>query len=103
MDGHYHINLPLKRESVQMPNNRSAALQRALNLMNKLKNNLELHSEYTGFMCDMVNAGYAVKEPTGQVNRQDGKGQYIPHHRVFHPQKKICVVFDCAASYQGVC
>ena len=61
-----------------------------------------LHAVDTGFMRDMLNAGYAVKEPTAQVNRQK-KGWYIPHHRVFHPQKKkIRVAFDCAASYQGV-
>jgi len=37
--------------------------------------------------------GYAVKVPGTELARQD----------VYHPQnKKVHVVFDCAASYQGV-
>lgn len=28
--------------------------------------------------------------------------RYIPHHRLYHPKKKkLHVVFDCGASYQG--
>ncbi len=28
---------------------------------------------------------------------------YIPHHGIYHPkkQRKICVVFDCAAEFEG--
>lgn len=51
----------------------------------------------------MVNKGYAAKVPTRLLNCQGGKVWYIPHHGVYHPQKKkLRVVFDCAASYQGV-
>lgn len=102
-DGHYSISLPTKKSCVQMPNNRSAVLQRALSLQRKLKRNPALHEEYTAFMSDMLSKGYAVEVPTTQLNRKDGKQWYIPHHGVYHPQKKkLRVVFDCAASYQGV-
>lgn len=103
VDGHHYIDLPMKKTSVQMPNNRSAAVQRALNLKNKLKKNPAFHGEYTSFMSDMVNKGYAEKVPKRLLSRQDGKVWYIPHHGVYHPQKKkLRVVFDCAASFQGV-
>lgn len=103
IDGHYSISLPTKKLCVQMPNNRSAVLQRALSLQHKLKWNPALHEEYTAFMSDLLSKGYAVEVPTTQLNRKDGKQWYIPHHGVYHPQKKkLRVVFDCAASYQGV-
>lgn len=103
INGHYYISLPMKKLCVQMPNNRSAVLQRALNLQHKLKRNPAFHEEYTTFMNDMLSKGYAVEVPTTQLKRQDGKLWYIPHHGVYHPQKKkLRVVFDCAASYQGV-
>ena len=33
----------------------------------------------------------------------DGKINYVPHHRVYHPRKpgQIRVVFDCSAQYKG--
>ena len=102
-DGHYYLNLPMKKLNVQMPNNRSAVMQRALNLKNKLVKNPTFHEEYVTFMNDMLNKGYATEVPETKLNRQDGKVWYIPHHGVYHPQKKkLRVVFDCAASYQGV-
>ncbi|KAK0152983.1 hypothetical protein N1851_005350 [Merluccius polli] len=98
-DGHYYLSLPMKKLCVQMPNNRSAVLQCALNLKNKLKRNPAFHEEYSTFMNDMLSKGYAIEVPTTQLNRQDGKLWYIPHHGVYHPQKKkLRVVFDCAAS-----
>lgn len=88
MDGHYYISLPTKKLCVQMPNNRSVVLQRTLNLQHKLKRNPVFHEEYTAFMTDIVTKGYAVEVPTTQLNRQDGRLWYIPHHGVYHPQKK---------------
>ncbi len=54
-------------------------------------------------MNDMFKKGHAIKVPTPHLSRQDGQVWYIPHHGVYHPQKKrLRVVFDCAASFQGV-
>ncbi|KAL0162190.1 hypothetical protein M9458_041586, partial [Cirrhinus mrigala] len=51
----------------------------------------------------MFEKGHTVKVPTPHPSRQDGQVWYIPHHGVHHPQKKkLRVVFDCAASFQGV-
>ncbi|KAI2661009.1 UvrABC system protein B [Labeo rohita] len=102
-DNHYYIGLPFKKAVIQMPNNRSAAMQRALNLKKKFKKKRSFHEEYSNFMNDMFEKGHAVKVPTPHLSRQDGQVWYIPHHGVYHPQKKkLRVVFDCAASYQGV-
>ena len=101
-DGHHYIGLPKKNPAVIMPNNRSAAVQRALTLKRKLSKNPGFHQEYNAFMSDMISKGYAVKVPEEQLSKQDGKVWYVPHHGVYHPQKKkLRVVFDCAARFQG--
>ncbi|XP_070571225.1 uncharacterized protein [Ptychodera flava] len=48
--------------------------------------------------------GYAIRVPNDELDRDDGKVWYIPHHGVYHPKKpeKIRVVFDCSAKFQGV-
>lgn len=54
-------------------------------------------------MKGIIEKGYAEKIPTEQLGRQDGRVWYIPHHGVYHPKKKkIRVVFDCTAKYQGM-
>ncbi|GAA6087285.1 uncharacterized protein LOC112138581 [Tachysurus ichikawai] len=48
-----------------------------------------------------VSKGYAEQVPAKDLMRSDGQIWYIPHHGVCHPtKKKICVVFDCGASFQ---
>ena len=102
VDGHYYINMPTKTLPVSLPNNRNAAVQRALTLKKKLIKNPAFHQEYKDYMSDLIKAGYAVKVPETQLKRQDGKVWYIPHHGVYHPQKgTFRTVFDCAASFQG--
>ncbi len=101
-DGHYVIGHPKKKDVVTMPNNHSVAVQRALALKKKFKRNLVFHQEYSDFMKDMITKGYAVRVPENQLKCQDGKKWYVPHHGVYHPQKKkLRVVFDCGASFQG--
>lgn len=53
-------------------------------------------------MNDIVSKGYAEQVPTEELARGDGRLWYIPHRGVYHPRKgKICVVFDCAATFQS--
>lgn len=86
-----------------MPNNRCMAQQRAENLKRKLKKNPDFHKDYIKFMRDIIDKGYAEKIPAEQLSRNDGRVWNIPHHGVYHPKKKkIRVVFDCKATYQGV-
>lgn len=54
-------------------------------------------------MTGIIEKGYAVMVPTKQLSRDDGRVWYIPHHGVYHPKKKkIRVVFDCTATFQGI-
>lgn len=102
VDGHYSIALPLRNKDLKMPNNRKVAEQRALNLKHKFLKNHNFHSEYTTFMEGIIERGYAVKVPTTDLRRDNGKVWYLPHHGVFHlKKKKLRVVFDCGTSYRG--
>lgn len=102
LDGHYCMRLPLKDDKIKMPNNRDVAEQRLKSLQKRLKKNLEFHEDYTRFMNNIIDKGYAEKVPVENLHRGDGKVWYIPHHGVYHQKKKkIRVVFDCNASYRG--
>ena len=99
----YQMDLPLRERNISMPNNKDQAKGFARRLREKLSKNEEMHQQYTTFMDDLENQGYAEKVPEVELNRNDGKTWYIPHHGVYHPQKpgKIRVVFNCPISYKG--
>ncbi|KAK7104060.1 uncharacterized protein [Littorina saxatilis] len=97
-DGHLQMPLPFKKKPV-LPNNYVLAAQRLEHLKKKLQRNTEYYNEYNEFMNDIIRRGDAeeAKETTGQE-------WYIPHHGVFHPQKKkLRVVFDCSAKFNNTC
>ena len=53
-------------------------------------------------MGDLLSKGYAVEVPVNELERKD-RVWYLPHHPVINPNKdKPRIVFDCAATYQGV-
>ena len=59
--------------------------------------------EYVAFLGDIFESSYAEEVPQEELGQSTGKVWYLPHHGVYHPKKKkLRVVFDCAASYQGV-
>ena len=101
-DGHYELPLPLRNESLALPNNEKLAVHRLQQLKLRFRRDEKYKEDYTAFMNDMIKKGYAEKIPKNEV-RKDGKIWYLPHHGVFHPQKpdKIRVVFDCSAEYKG--
>ena len=89
-NGHYQLDLPFRKENTVMPNNKVIAEQRLANLKRKLKKNEHFQSEYTDFLSDVIDNGYAEVVPQEQLERKDGRVWYIPHHGVYHPQKS-CV------------
>ena len=101
-DGPYELPLPLRNESLTLPNNEKLAAHRLQQLKLRFQRDEKYKEDYSAFMNDMVKKGYAEKIPKDEV-RQDGRIWYLPHHGVFHPQKpnKIRVVFDCSAEYKG--
>ena len=100
--GHYCLPLPFRNPGVIFPNNRAQAVSRAGTLKKKMLKDKGFQAEYNIFVQNMLNMGFARKVP--DIERNDPNVWYIPHHAVFHPtKKKIRVVFDCAAKYQGRC
>ena len=102
-DGHYTLPIPFRHEDPQLPDNkRMAELQLRL-LRRKLEKNPELSEKYTEGMEDLLSKGYAIEVPQSEVERQNGKVWYLPHHPVVNPNKeKPRIVFDCAAQHHGV-
>ena len=64
---------------------------------------IKFKRDYLTFMNDVISQGYAERVPMEDVQFNDGKVLYIPHHRVYHPKKpdKIRVVFDCSVEFAG--
>ena len=101
--GHYKIKLSFKEKDVTMPNNLCIAKQRVHGLRRRLQKDASYHDEYTKFLTDVINKGYAEQVPQHQLEPCKGKVWYIPHHGVYHPKKKtLRVVFDCGAEFKGV-
>ena len=101
-NGHYTIGLPFKSDNVSLPNNRLQAVQRLSFLAKRFDRERNLHTEYCDFMDKIISEGYVVKVPDEDLSQCDGRVWYLPHHGVYHPKKKkLRVVFDCAARYQG--
>ncbi|XP_041372822.1 uncharacterized protein LOC121386089 [Gigantopelta aegis] len=103
-NGQYYIKLPFRNEDVRMPGNSKQALQRLNSLKKRFFHDPKFRDDYKKFMSDITKKGYAEKVPAEKIKGQDGKLWYVPHHGVYYPRKpgEIHVVFDCAASYQGV-
>ena len=102
-DDHYEMPLPLKSEAAVLPDNHELAEKRSKQLSARFKKNPKFHEDYKNFMKEVTSV-CAEKVPADQLNKRDGKVNYIPHTGVYHPKKpdKIRVVFDCSAKYSGV-
>lgn len=102
-NGHYQLALPFKEDKVIIPNNRSLAKQRLKPLLKKFNKNPKFLNEYKSFLEGVIEKGYAEVIPPEQVNTENGKTWYLPHHGVYYPRKRsLRVVFDYSAFFQGV-
>ena len=111
-DGHYELPLPLKNETIEQTNNKTAALRRLSQLKRRFmgRNGEQYYEHYVEFM-KLIESGYAESVPeipeTDHTSHDQGRKKqnvwYIPYHGVYHSKKpnKIRVVFDCAAEYQN--
>ena len=102
-DGRYVMPLPLKSDSVCLPNNRQLAVKRWNQLKARFKKNPKFFTDYQAFMKDII-LQCAEEVPVDRLKVQDGKVNYVPHTGVYHPKKpgQIRVVFDCSAQFNGV-
>lgn len=102
-DGHYEMPLPLKMERLSLSYNHQLAVKRWHQLLARFKKNPKFLEDYRVFMKDVIDL-CAEKVPPDRLKVQDGRINYVPHTRVYHPRKKdqIRVVFDCSAQFDGL-
>ena len=101
-DGHYTLPIPFRDQQPRFPDNREMAERRLMSLARKLQKNEALRAQYVAGMQELVDKGFAVRVPSEELARNDGKVWYLPHHPVINPRKeKPRIVFDCAAEYRG--
>ena len=102
-DLHYEMPLPFKHQDIQLPNNYAQAEKRLSSLRKRLKSDEKYYTDYCSFMSELISKRYARKVDE-EVEGQHGRTWYLPHHGIYHPQKrKVRVVFDCSATFEGHC
>ena len=104
VEGHHQMPLPFRDDDILMPSNKGQAAIRANWLKKKLKNE-NFHKDYTSFMHNILEKGYARKLSHQSIPpAEEGKDWYLPHHGVYHAKKptKIRVVFDCSTKFAGM-
>ena len=104
-DGHYQMCLPWRQYPPSLPNNRHLAERRLQSLKRRLEKDEVLHEGYKCTIQEYIRKGHAKEVDNGiKQDAQTGSVWYLPHHPVTHPMKpkKVRVVFDCAATCQGV-
>ncbi|CAL8098687.1 unnamed protein product [Calicophoron daubneyi] len=104
VDGHFVVPLPWKIETKMTENNFPLARQRLLYLGRRLGRDNVLHERYTAAMNRNIGKGYVSEVDVDQLRVDYSPKWYLPHHPVVNPKKpkKLRVVLDCAAKFQGV-
>ena len=102
-DKHYEMPLPFRNDAPKLPNNRSIVLKRLNQLKVRLLKDSKYCDDYSKFINEIIENGYAERVPEEELNSDNGHVWYIPHHGVYHPKKpgKIRVVFDCSLRYMN--
>ena len=93
------IPLPFKDDEVKLPNNKSQALSCLSKLKQRFLRDKKYQTDYLTFMNGIIASNYAELVPQEEMELDDGRIWYLPHHGVYHHRKpdKIRVVFDCSA------
>ena len=105
-DGHYEmpLHIPLKSDSITVPNNKLLAVSRWKQLLVRFRMNPQFLSDYKEFMNDVVDK-CAERVSERRLNgKMDEKTNYVSHTGIYYSKKpgQIRVVFDCSARYDGV-
>lgn len=101
VNGHYQLPLPFKSDDVNLPDNRKQAEKRLHSVRRKMEKSTTYREEYVKTIETLLEKGYARK-CNDETKTQQGNLWYLPHHGVYQPvKKKLRIVFDCSASYQG--
>ena len=100
-DGKYSMRIPFESDSVKMPDNRIIAETRLQSLKRRLLKNPSLMEKYAEKMNELIAKGHAEIVTPEQMKGEPGRVNYIPHHPVIHPRKKMRPVFACNTPYKG--
>ncbi len=84
-NGHYEMSLPFKEEGPKLPNHKECTMCRLRCLEKRLQRDNKYYKDYVAFMDDTIARGDAEKVPVEEID--NNPAWYIPHHRVYHPQK----------------
>ena len=101
--GHWEAPLPLRKETMVLPDNRKDALRCLKSKRRTLDKKPLMRKHYFDFMQRLLENDHA--EPVSDKETPQSNHQwYLPHFGVYHPQtpEKIRVVFDSAAETDGV-
>ena len=102
----YQIDLPLRTDHPEIPNNRNQALSRFHGLERRLTepSMRELASRYEQVVEKLILSGTVVPVARSTIDEPKGLVWYLPHFFVTNPNKpgKIRVVFDAAARFRSI-
>ncbi len=96
INGNYECEISFKTPNPKMPNSVPATMRRLRLLEKKLRHNPSLLEEYRPKMQKLLDDGHA--EPASKLPTM----WTLPHFPSFHDYKAMRIVFDCAASINGV-
>ncbi|KAK7909879.1 hypothetical protein WMY93_014563 [Mugilogobius chulae] len=68
---HYCMDLPFSKENICLPNNRCIVEQRIKSLKRKFERNYDYKTEYTTFITNLIDRGYAEVVPPDQLELKD--------------------------------
>ncbi|KAK3723592.1 hypothetical protein QZH41_001078, partial [Actinostola sp. cb2023] len=94
----YEVRLPWKQDCANLGDNYQQAVQRLEGVERRLKREPEKAKAYTDAINQYVQKGFAEEVPN--VEEQNTKIRYLPHHAVFRNDKtttKCRIVFDASA------
>ena len=98
--GHYHVSIPWNTNPPRLLTNQKMAQKRLEYLKCRLQKDPILKQQYCAFIDDLLEKEYARKVPADEIEMDNGKLWYLPHHSVTHP-KKPDKVPKCLSQSQG--
>ena len=67
-DGHFELPLPLRKENLELPNNKELAFSRLTKLRQRLTSDDQFRKDYIGFMKEIIASGYAERVPDKEIS-----------------------------------
>ncbi|XP_053947714.1 uncharacterized protein LOC128856436 [Anastrepha ludens] len=102
--GRFQTGLLWKDDSIQLPDNYTAALHRLEGIERKMKRDETFATAYKEIIDGYLSKGYARKLTPKKSSMTSSRKWYLPHFGVVNPNKpqKLRLVFDAASRFEGV-